>query len=316
MTAITTQAEGAETPAQVSAADRATGILAVLAATAFWSFGGVLGKATGVPGVVLGFWRMWVASAIMTVIIVCTRRWPTWLDVRRSLVIGVLFGLNICAFFITLEFVSIAVALIIGALTPVVALPIAVVFMGERLTAVKVVCAVTAVAGVVAAVLTAPSSGDDGNTMVGYAWAVASLLIWVAYLLAAKRVRRQVETVRLMWIVSVVGALTVSVLALILRSPLGEMQGTDWLWVTLLALGPGIAGHGLFAWAQPRVDSSVSSVLIQAEPVGASIAAWVFLGEAVSLPQALSMGVVLAALATLAYREARDGVVTVDDGLG
>ena len=84
------------------------------------------------------------------------------------------------------------------------------------------------------------------------------------------------------------------------------MQGADWWWVTLLALGPGIAGHGLVAWAQPRVDSSVSSVLIQPEPVGASIAAWVFLGEALSLPQALSMSVVVAALGVLAYSEARE----------
>ena len=93
------------------------------------------------------------------------------------------------------------------------------------------------------------------------------------------------------------------------------MEGTDWLWVTLLCLGPGIAGHGLFAWAQPRVDSSVSSVLIQGEPVGASIAAWVFLGEAMSVAQMASMGVVLVALCVLAYDEARDGKVIIEDGL-
>jgi drug/metabolite transporter (DMT)-like permease len=59
----------------------------------------------------------------------------------------------------------------------------------------------------------------------------------------------------------------------------------------------------------------VSSLLIQAEPVGATIAAWVFLGEKVSLLQALAMLVVLAALGVLAYREARDVGLALDEAI-
>jgi drug/metabolite transporter (DMT)-like permease len=293
--------------------EKAIGIAAVLGATVFWSFGSVLGKAADVSGVVLGFWRMWIATGLMTLIVLVTRRMPSRDDIRRTWVLGVLFGFNIVTFFITLEYVTIAVALIIGSLTPVVALPIAVLFMGERLTWIKVLCALAATGGVVAAVLTVPPTDDGSNTAVGYVWAVASLLIWVVYLLVNKRVRANVETVRLMWVLSFFGALTVTVIALVVRPDLGEMQGTDWLWVSLLAAGPGIMGHGLLTWAQPRVDSSVSSVLIQAEPVGATIAAWVFLGETVSLAQAVSMGVVVVALAVLAYSEARE--IPFDDAL-
>jgi drug/metabolite transporter (DMT)-like permease len=293
--------------------EKAIGIAAVLGATVFWSFGSVLGKAADVSGVVLGFWRMWIATGLMTLIVLVTRRMPSRDDIRRTWVLGVLFGFNIVTFFITLEYVTIAVALIIGSLTPVVALPIAVLFMGERLTWIKVLCALAATGGVVAAVLTVPPTDDGSNTAVGYVWAVASLLIWVVYLLVNKRVRANVETVRLMWVLSFFGALTVTGIALVVRPDLGEMQGTDWLWVSLLAAGPGIMGHGLLTWAQPRVDSSVSSVLIQAEPVGATIAAWVFLGETVSLAQAVSMGVVVVALAVLAYSEARE--IPFDDAL-
>jgi drug/metabolite transporter (DMT)-like permease len=84
------------------------------------------------------------------------------------------------------------------------------------------------------------------------------------------------------------------------------MHGVGWLWVTLLSVGPGLAGHGLFAWAQPRVDSSVSTVLIQGEPVGASIIAWIFLGQSMTVSQSLSMAVVLTALCVLAYHEAHE----------
>ena len=296
---------------------RGAGVVAVLSASLFWSFGGVLGKSTGASGVVLSFWRLWIASAVLLSIAVVTHRLPSLADLKASFVAGVLFGLNLCVFFITLHYTSIAVALIIGALSPVIALPVAVAFMGERVTAVKVVCALVAVSGVVVAVITAPAAKDGSTTKpVGYMWAVASLLVWVLYLLQTKRVRATVETVRYMTSVTLVGTLTVSLLALVTRSHLSQVHGAGWLWVALLALGPGIAGHGLVAWAQPRVDASVTSVLIQLEPVGASIAAFAFLDERVSLPQALAMLVVVGALCVLAYRESRERNVTIEEAVG
>lgn len=307
----------AETRAEGSPNTRSAGVIAVLSASLFWSFGGVLGKSTGASGIVLSFWRLWIAMAVLAMIAAITRRWPSWKDLRASSIAGVLFGLNLCVFFITLQYTTIAVALIIGALSPVLALPIAVAFMGERLTAAKVGCSLVAVTGVVVAVLTAPGAADGATTEpVGYVWAVLSLLVWVLYLLQTKRVRATVETVRYMTSVTMIGAVTVSLLALVTRSNLSQIHGVGWLWVTLLAIGPGIAGHGLVAWAQPRVDASVTSVLIQLEPVGASIAAWVFLDERVSLPQALAMLVVVGALSLLAIRESREHVVIVDEAVG
>lgn len=290
------------------------GVVAVLAASIFWSFGGVLGKSADAGGVVLSFWRLWMASGILAIVAIVTHRWPSWAEFKDSLLSGVLFGLNLCVFFITLQFTSIAVALIIGALTPVVAFPVAVRFMGEHLTRVKVICSVLAIAGVTVAVLTAPSVGGESTKPIGYVWAVASLLIWSLYLLQTKRVRDRVETVRYLFSVSVVATVTVSLIVIVLRSDVGRVHGAGWLWVALLAIGPGIAGHGLVAWAQPRVDASVTSLLIQFEPVGASIVAWIVLDERISVTQGVAMVMVVAALGVLAYRESR--AVVFDEVVG
>ena len=272
----------------------------------------MLGKSTHASGVVLSFWRLWIASAVMLLIVALTRRWPTVGDFKRAAVAGVLFGLNICVFFVALQTVTIATALIIAALAPVVALPVSVMLFGERLTFLKTICAAGSVIGVVIAVLVAPSSGSGShNTKVGYLWAVLALVFWVGYLLVSKGVRAKVETVRFMFVVSLIGALTLSVLVVVGSKHLGEIHGAGWAWVSMLAIGPGIAGHGLVAWAQPRVDASVTTVLIQLEPVGASIAAWIVLGEQVSFAQALAMAGVIAALCVLAYSESRDGGVEI-----
>lgn len=288
----------------------------MLAATMFWSFGGVLGKSTHASGVVLSFWRMWIASGVLLLIVAMTKRWPSRADFRRASLAGVLFGLNICVFFIAIETVSIATVLIIAALGPVVALPVSVRFFGERLTIVKVICSAASVAGVIVAVVVAPSAGSGASSSaVGYLWAVLALVLWVGYLLVSKGVRANVETVRFMFVVSVIGAVTVSALVVVTAKSLGEIHGAGWVWVSLLAIGPGIAGHGLVAWAQPRVDASVTSVLIQAEPVGASAAAWAILGERISLAQSLAMAGVVAALCVLAYSESRDGGVEIVDAV-
>ena len=285
-------------PSPTTANGRSLGLVAVLTASVFWSFGGVLGKATGAGGVVLSFWRMWTATLVMLGVCSVMRRMPSRADVRAAAPLGTLFGLNICA------------------LTPVVALPVATIWMGERLTTVKAACALVAVGGVIVAVLAAPSpTGADANDAIGYLWAVVSLLVWVAYLLISKRVRDRVETVRFMFVMSFVGAVTVSVLVIATAADLGRVHGVGWLWMVLLALGPGLMGHGLIAWAQPRVDSSVSTLLIQAEPVGASIAAWVFLGERVGFVQGLAMAAVLVSLAYLAVREAREARLVIDETL-
>jgi drug/metabolite transporter (DMT)-like permease len=252
-------------------------------ASLMWSTGGVLGKSTHASGVVLSFWRLWIATAVLLVIVAITKRWPGRLDFRRASLAGVLFGLNICAFFIAIQSVTIATALIIAALAPVVALPVSVRFFGEHLTAVKVACAAASVIGVVVAVLATPSNGSGESSVIGYLWALLALVFWVAYLLVSKSVRPRVETVRFMFVVSFIGALTVSALAVVTAADLWQISGTGWVWVTILAIGPGICGHGLVAWAQPRVDASVTSVLIQAEPVGATAAAWIFLDERITL---------------------------------
>lgn len=303
-------------PTPISREARRLGVVAVLMATVFWSFGGVLGKSTGASGIVLSFWRMWVALAVLLAISAILRRWPSWADVRATASAGVLFGLNICVFFVALQHTSIAVVVIIGALSPVLVLPYARAFMGERVTMLKAVCATVAVTGVVVAVIVAPSGGGgSATTLAGYLWSVASLLFWVAYMLVTKRVRDRVETVRFLTSVSGVAALTVSLLVVITGSELGQVSGTGWWWVVILAIGPGITGHGLVTWAQPRVDASVTTLLIQAEPVGATLAAWVFLSERVSALQALAMAVVIAALCVLAYRESREGPILIDEAV-
>ena len=283
-------------------------------ATVFWSFGGIFGKKSGASGVVLTFWRMWLGTALFLVIAIILRRLPSRGDIRRAALTGVVFGLNVAAFFTSLQTISIATALIIAALAPVVALPISVAVFNERLTTLKIVCALVAVVGVIVAVLASPDTGGSGEgSSIGYVWAVVSMVLWLAYLLLSKGVRAHVAMVQFLLVVSAAGALAVTAIVVATGESVGQVHGSGWWWALALALGPGVFGHGLVAWAQPRVEASVTAVLIQAEPVFASINAWVFLHERLTRIQGFAGLGVIAALSILAWREARDGTIEMVD---
>ena len=88
------------------------------------------------------------------------RRRLTWDVFKWSWLGGVCFGLNVALYFTSVRMTSIANVAIIGSLTPVIVFPIAVKWMGERVTRKAIVCSALAIAGVVVVVLAGGSSGE------------------------------------------------------------------------------------------------------------------------------------------------------------
>jgi drug/metabolite transporter (DMT)-like permease len=278
------------------------GVLAVLAATTCWGLGGVLGKAIGASGLVVSFYRLWMGGALLTAALLVLHRRLTWDVIKRSWLGGVCFGLNVALYFTSVRMTSIANVAIIGSLTPVIVFPVAVKFMGEKVTRRAIVCSTLAIVGVVVVVLAGGSGGDRSTA--GDLLAVVNLASWAAFFLVTKHARKGVGTLEYMSAMTLVAALTVTPIALLTHQDFGSVHGVGWLWLVLLVLVPGAAGHGLMTWAHAHVDVSTSSVLTLGEPVLATIGAAVFLGESLNAVQALGMGVVVVALAVLAMAEA------------
>lgn len=281
------------------------GVAAVVAATVCWSFGGVLGKSVDASGVVVTAWRMVITAVLFNgLLAVAGRTHLTWPIVRQAAPAGVLFAANLAVFFTSIRHTSIANAAVIGALTPVCVLPFAARYLGERITWLVASCAAAAVGGVVVAVVAGGDSAGQ-RSWLGDGLAVVSLAMWVGYLFVIKRTRGRMGTLQFQAAVSAVAAVVLIPASLLLGQDLGAVEGQDWLWLLLLALVPGVLGHGLITWAQPHVDVSISSVLIQGEPVGQTLTAAIFLGEAVALSQGVALAVVIAALGVLAFETSR-----------
>ena len=96
-------------------------------------------------GLVVSFYRLWMGGALLTATLLVSKRRLTWDVIKRSWLGGVCFGLNVALYFTSVRMTSIANVAIIGSLTPVIVFPIAVKFMGERVTRRAIVCSTLAI---------------------------------------------------------------------------------------------------------------------------------------------------------------------------
>jgi drug/metabolite transporter (DMT)-like permease len=99
------------------------------------------------------------------------------------------------------------------------------------------------------------------------------------YVLVGRSLRQRVALVPYVLVVYSACALTLLVVALARGAPLSGYGGREWLIFLALAVGPGLFGHTVVNWALEHVESSVVSVSLLGEPVGATVLALLLLSE-------------------------------------
>jgi len=276
----------------------------VLGPVAGWSFANTIPKLLPLPAVVFSFWRLWLGVLLMAGALLVLRRRPSRADVVASIPGGVLFGLNLVFFFEAIKATSIADVLVIGALQPALVLLVAGRLFGEHVDRTELLWIGVSVLGVVVFVL--GSSTTPAWSLRGDLLAVASLLVWTAYFVVSKQVRRRVQPVEYMSTVTLVAAIVVTPLAVAGGHPLGGLTVHDWL-LLVLFLAAAQAGHVTLAWAHEHVDVTLSSMLILAQPVISALAAWMILGEPITWLMGVGGAIVIGAMLLVVRRATAEG---------
>jgi drug/metabolite transporter (DMT)-like permease len=133
------------------------------------------------------FWRLGLAVPTMWAVAYLTGGRCSMALLRRALVPGIFFGLSMATSFASYRFTSIVSATLIGSLQPVLVLLVAGRLFGERVARSHLGFAALALAGVAAVVL--GGADGSGNGLLGDALAAVSLVLFVTYMLKAKRLR-------------------------------------------------------------------------------------------------------------------------------
>src|SRR5207249_3811735 len=208
-------AESPEPATRTDHAPRATrlGILAVLGPVTAFSLMNIIVKIIHTPALIFAFYRLWLGAVVMLLVLRVTRRRLTWRTLKRALLAGALFGVNICLFFSALKLTSVADVLIVAALQPALTLLVAGPLFGERVTGYEVVWTAVSLGGVILVIV--GSTGTPVWSLRGDLLAVGALVAWTTYWLLSKRVRQDVPALEYMTAVTLTAAVVVTPVALL-----------------------------------------------------------------------------------------------------
>lgn len=286
-------------------------LAAASVAVTIWGIGPLFVRAIGTTGLTVATYRLVLGIPIMFAILLAQGGAMTWRIMRAAAPAGVLFALDLGLGFSSFQHTSIANATLLGALSPLLVLGVAGPMFGDRLRRVDHLWFAAALLGTVMIVIGGQRGGE--SSLAGDAMALGSCIAWTAYFVYLKRRRLDgMPAFAFMTAVITTGAIVILPYALLTSPDLGDVHGTDYVWLILLILGPGAVGHGLMTWATRYINVNVSSLMILAGPVVSTIGAYVFFDETLKFGQLAGGAIVLGSLGLVLAGHARaetiDGV--------
>lgn len=271
------------------------GYAAVTVVVFLWGVGPLFVRAVDASPITIAATRNWITVPVMLAIAWSAKSPLTWRWLRVAIPGGLMFAVAQTLGFASFQETSLANAAIIGAVSPLVIVIVAVPLFGERLNGRQIVLMVVAFAGVGAVVLGAGSGGSASRF--GDALAFGSLIAQTGYLLSMKQVRMTgVPATAFVAGVFLVTAIAVTPVDLIWGDRVSAISGIEWLWIVLLALLAGCTGHILMTWAQRHVNIGVASIMVLGTIVVTAAGGWIFFDQALSWLQIVGGFVVIVAL--------------------
>ncbi|MBA3610814.1 MAG: EamA family transporter [Rubrobacter sp.] len=266
----------------------AVGVLAVSAAAIFI-------RLADAPALAVAFWRCVLGVAVLAPFAVVRREaLPTGRPLGLLVVSGVVLGAHFGFWISSLDYTSVAASVVLVSTAPVFVAVLAYPILGERTSPLSLLGILISLAGcaVIASDGTAGSAALLGNVL-----AVLGALTVAAHFLIGRFSRTTgMGVLNYSVIVYTSAAVALLPVALLSGTPLWGYSAETWFWLWVITLGPQILGHTVLNWALRYVETALISGSVLAEPVIASLLAWLILAEKPGLPTVLGGAVVLMGL--------------------
>jgi len=280
------------------------GVLAV-------SFSGVLVRLADAPPLAVAFYRTSMAAVVLLPVALVTKRQEFRALDGRRIAIALLSGALLAAHFGTwipsLDLTTVAASTVLVTTQPVwVALMGRAV--GERLTRTAFVGVAVALTGAV--IVSGGGFGVSPRVLLGDVLAIAGAICGAGYVMAGRELRRSVSVFTYVSIVYTTCAAILALAMAVSGTPFVGYEPEVWLMFGLITIGPQILGHTVFNYLLAFLEASVVVIAIMAEPVGASVLAFLLLSEVPPLSAVVGGVVILVGVfvAIMAQTRAQEDV--------
>ncbi len=244
------------------------------------SFSSVLIRKADAPPLAIAFWRNALAASVLLPLALIFRRNEfRALDAGRfrvALLAGALLAAHFATWVPSLSFTTVAASAVLVTTQPVW---IAVFgrLIGERIGGRALAGIGLALAGT--AVISGGDFAASGRALFGDALALTGAVCAAGYFLAGRSLRQEVSLLTYVGIVYTTTAVLLAGAMVVSGTPFTGFPAGTWVVLVLLTVGPQLLGHTVFNYLLGHLETAVVAVAIMAEPVGATILAFLILQE-------------------------------------
>ncbi len=245
--------------------------------------------------------RFAIAGVLLAAVMVATgRRWPRGRPLAVAVGMGAVgyVGQALC-FFAALNHASAGLVALLLYTYPTLVVLLSAVFLGERLTAMKIAILAASFAGL------AIMLGGGQGTATGIALALGAAAFYSVYILVGARELAHTDALASTTIVCLSAAVVLWSSALVTEP---RFPGAWWGWAAIgaIAIVSTVAAILAFFAGLKRVGPAVASIVSTLEPVVTVALAWLVLGESLT-PLQLGGGILVLSCAALLARSRKPG---------
>ena len=195
---------------------------------------------------------------------------------------GMFFGVDMGFFFSAINYTGLGYALLIGSCTPLVILPLSVIFYREWPPLLFWPGMLIAVFGMYLAIGVGGGVSGHPEEWKGYLFASGAMVAFGVYLFLLGRCHTNMQVWHKMTYITASAAVTVAVIGVFKGQSLLLPTGISWLAILGLSLNSQMIGQSMIAYSIHRVPVNLVSVSFLAMPFAGSFYGWLFFDEVIS----------------------------------
>ncbi len=267
----------------------------------------ILIRLTDAPPMAIATWRLFLSTLMLLPFFIGTSGVSKLCAMkRRDLLllvgVGVVLAVHFATWITSLSLTSVSSSVIFVHVDPIFVALASHFILGEKVDRRVVLGIVVAFVG--ASIIAFSDLGAGGGNLIGDALSLVGGVALGTYILAGRRLRQRLDLTTYVTPVYAVSAVVLGVGSVAVGTPLTGYDPSVILMFTLIALVPMIFGHTLYNWALKWISAPVVSISLLGEPVGASLLAFLILGESPNSLALVGGAVTLAGILICAYQPA------------
>jgi len=281
--------------------------LVILVSVSAVSTASILIRLTEAPPMAIATWRLLLSTLMLFPFFVnrggfAKLRAMGSGDLLALAGVGVVLAVHFASWITSLSYTSVASSVIFVHVDPIFVALVSHFLLGEKLS--RRVALGIGVAFVGASVIAFGDLGVGEESLIGDALSIIGAVALGVYLMAGRRLRQRLDLTTYVTPVYAVSAAVLALGSVAVGVPLVGYDARVMLLFAVIAIVPMIFGHTLYNWALKWVTAPVVSISLLGEPVGASILAFLVLGEAPGPLTMIGGAVTLAGILICAYQPA------------